>query len=299
MRKSIYVLIICFLATICVACDSPTSLSEPNTADVTSNDSDGEEIVVQLAELNESLHKENTMPTRSTSDGIKVGLADAKGAYDGLCAGGILGMLAGAILYSVLAYICLFLESLTNEAPSKTQLKEMIYSVEYNPVAYDKALAESSMLNLNLPSEFSDIKGMAIKHNAVLHMCLNEKDIIVKKLPTSGIPFLSTGEFDRMYDDIIESDGKILWGPINYNLAETGNAKLEKEILNLYYEACINDCHCEEDIQKIASGYIDVIDRSSLPNNAKERIYAYIVTSAYSFCYWNNNVGYLDRDKLN
>lgn len=218
-------------------------------------------------------------------------MADAKGAYDGFCHGGFVGMVVGAVIYSLLAAIILIIESITTEASNKNMIKEIIYNIEYHTDMITKASEEISELDINLPSDFRELENMAIKHNAILHLYLDRNELDISKLPSQKIiPMLTTGEFDSMYDAVITSNGRMLWNSITNNGVENSKFEKEKEIIDLFYEACLQDCCSLEDMPKIATSYISIIEDGALTRESKERVYSLLVTASYSACYWNKNL---------
>lgn len=266
--------------------------------------------ISKLEEINRNLASANVghVGTRSGwFDGIKIGLADARGAFVGSCRGRFWGAVIGAACYSLAAIIVLcFQQNNQQTADAPTLLRglsreriECVYSnVEYTPEVGRVISTQCSDVAIQLPSQYDYLESIGLKHNATLYLYSNgDADSTVRrKMSSDEESYLKSEAYMNFYDNFLKNANVMLSKSISdYSNEELINCtENQKTIVELFFNGCENVTSVD-DINYLINSYIPVIEQEYvLSDTEREAIYATMVTFAYSASYWNQHLSDYD-----
>lgn len=260
--------------------------------------------ITELKKINQNLASANEghMGTRSGwFDGVKIGLADARGAFVGFCRGGFWGAVIGAAVYSLAAFLVLCTQQ-NNQPIANAPLAgltrekiECVYSnVDYTPEVKLQISNQCNDINIELPRKYDYLTSIGVKHNATLYMYSNtytgSKDR--RGLSSEEEAYLNSDTYKNFYDNFLNNAEEMLSKSIsNYDDEELINCtENQKTIVELFFSGCENITSAKDAVYLINS-YIPIIEQdSALSDTEKESLYATIVTFAYSSSYWNQHI---------
>lgn len=260
--------------------------------------------ITELQKINQNLASTNEghMGTRSGwFDGVKIGLADARGAFVGFCRGGFWGAVIGAAIYSLAAFLVLCTQQ--NDQPTAnaplaglTREKiECVYSnVDYAPEVGLQISNQCNDINIELPRKYDYLTSIGVKHNATLYMYSDSYtgSKLRRELSSEEETYLSSDGYKKYYDNFLKNAEVMLSKSIsNYDNEELINCtENQKTIVELFFSGCEKTTSAE-DINYLINSYIPVIEQDTvLSDTEKESLYATMVTFAYSSSYWNQHI---------
>lgn len=260
--------------------------------------------ITELQKINQNLVSANAghMGTRSGwFDGVKIGLADARGAFVGFCRGGFGGAVIGAAIYSLAAFLVLCTQQ--NDQPTTntpfaglTREKiECVYSnVDYTPEVGLQISNQCNDINIELPRKYDYLTSIGVKHNATLYMYSDTYtgSKLRRELSSEEETYLNSDGYKNYYDNFLKNAEVMLSKSISdYDNDELINCtENQKTIVKLFFSGCESTTNTE-DINYLINSYIPVIEQdNALSDTEKESLYATMVTFAYSSSYWNQHI---------
>lgn len=261
--------------------------------------------ITELQKINQNLASANEghMETRSGwFDGVKIGLADARGAFVGFCRGGFWGAVIGAAIYSLAAFLVLCTQQ-NNQPIANAPLAgltrekiECVYSnVDYTPEVKLQISNQCNDINIELPRKYDYLKSIGVKHNATLYMYSDTYTGSKDRRELSSEEeeaYLNSDAYKNFYDNFLKNAEVMLSKSISdYADEELINCtENQKTIVKLFFSGCENITSAT-DANYLINSYIPVIEQdSALSDIEKESLYATMVTFAYSSSYWNQHI---------
>lgn len=309
-RVIAYALVVFIIGTLgaCSNYEQQSPLGEQdryNSVDVENGiDGDNASLVAKIELVNEtrksSFSGDETRGFKQWLDGIKIGLADLRGGAAGLAAGGIGGMLLGALIYSLTCALILIMQDLGKEHVassvmnqlSKERIECVYSSLEINPDVYKRVKDEAQGLRLSIPNKYANVLDVAIGHNALLYMYSDEySDRIVNLSGSQDVKkVFENDSFNKFYmrfmDDPLTETLVTSKGEVNSGLYST-----EMKILTLFMDACENSTANIKDVCELANEYINVIEEDgSLSDDGRRLVYGAMAIGVYSINFWDRNL---------
>lgn len=305
--KKLFFLMLVFISTFSiVGCsddfDTKNVLTHNQTrTEIQSGELTTDSLILKLKSVNEefaTIHQNNeagiqTRGFREWWNGIKVGLADARGAYVGFCAGGWAGAIIGAVVYSVCAIVQLTLTD-TSGLCNMPQMEYAYGNITYNPQINNDLVTSIHDRLIELPEGYLECEKIGIKHNLGLEILSG------KYADVLGNYELSKTEKDEIYSTNFLRSYNFLKN--NTELAITSNPRSmrniipphvderEIEVISLFFDACEKSTSSIQDIQSLAERYVGTIETdNTIPVQGRKRIYGAMSTMVYSMSFWEKN----------
>lgn len=257
-------------------------------------------LIENLQQFNESLIT-SEKESRSFMRFLCVASADVAGAYEvgricgrfGLFVGGIKGALIGGGIGGLIGGVG---ASYGAYCGTRSQIvshdsKELITSAYAVVKMNDELVREypRENIDINLPKKHKDLLEIGIKHNIILDMVRNEREILEEIIPDSVLTeeeknVLESKEFIDSYNNFIPKYATL--SVDEFLSGETVDSKVMSLFLDIYNAYPENI----QDVKFIINKYIELIEASdSFTDDEKQSIYAGLSVAVCSYEYWENN----------